>query len=94
MTCGCGCKDCTHMQPGGCLLAGIIVGMLLLILLSSCGAINIPRSHARNYPERIIDTRKNVSLPRSFVGNADPPVVLGDPFILALKNGQQGVSPY
>lgn len=93
MNCGCGCKDCTHVQPGGCLLAGIIVGMLLLILLSSCGAINVPKSQYQR-TERIIDTRRNAALPPSFVGNADPPVIKGDPFILALKNSSQNISPY
>lgn len=83
---GCECKT----SPAGCILAGMILGVILIMLLSSCGAVNVPRYHRR---ERL-DVRKN-SDPLAFArDDARPPVVRGDAFILALQDQDQLVRPY
>lgn len=91
MTCRCGIENCACIQPGGCILAGIIVGMLLLILLSSCGAINLPHPHRHDH---LINTRQDDTALQLMRGDATPPVIKGDPFILALKNSGRNISPY
>ena len=79
------CDKC-DVSPLGCVLGGIIVGMLLLIFLSSCGMVDVPT------PERV-NVRRND--PLAFArGDAKPPVVRGDPFVLSMKTGRSGVSPY
>ena len=74
-------------QAAGCLLAGIIIGMLLLILLSSCGAVNVPRKERLNI-------RGDSDPMAKFRGDSPPPELRGDPFILSLKNASHSLTPY
>lgn len=75
-------------KPSSCLFVGIIVGMLLIIILSACGAVRVPRN------ERLLDVRKDMKIMRELRGDAPPPVVRGDPFILALKSSEDMVKAY
>lgn len=91
----CGDSECNCQlnNPFGCLLAGIIVGMLLIILLSNCGAINVPR------PERFIvgdglSLSQQGDVMRGMRGDSPPPVVRGDPFVLSLKDPSSRLNPY
>lgn len=77
------CDNC-DVSPVGCVLAGVIVGMLLLILLSSCGMVTVPEH---------VNVRRND--PLAFArGDAKAPVVRGDPFVLAMKTGTSRLNPY
>lgn len=81
--------DEDHSKPSSCLLVGVIVGMMLIIILSCCGAVRVPR------PERLLDVRDDYAAEmRVLRGDAPPPVVRGDPFILALKSPDGGVRAY
>ena len=82
------CEQCNEkIQPAGCILAGVIIGMLLIILLSSCGAVNVPK------PERL-NVRKNSDPMAQFRGDAPPPTLRGDPFVLSLKSPEHSLTPY
>jgi hypothetical protein len=80
--------DEDRSKPSSCLLVGVILGMMLIIILSTCGAVRVPR------PERLLDVRKDSAFLKELRGDAPPPVVRGDPFILALKSSEDAVKAY
>lgn len=69
-----------------CLLAGVVVGMLLLIVLSKLGFVVVPSADEK---EHIINLRKDDAVLAEFRGDSKPPVVRGDPFILAMQNSSR-----
>lgn len=81
MPCSCG------SDPMNFLLAGVIIGVVLIIFLSGCGFVKVPSAEKMN-----VRTDSDPMLP--FRGDAPPPVVKGDPFILSMQTGSSGVSPY
>ena len=93
------CDKCP--EPSSCVLAGIIVGIILIIFMSSCGLVNVPKPESPK-TERCESVRSVESLNirplddpmKQFRGDAKPPVVMGDPFVLSMQTGSSGVSPY
>lgn len=98
MPCDCG------TEPANCVLAGIIIGVILLIFLSSYGYVKVPQPLERceskpaerceSKPVENLNTRPDISAMKQFRGDAPPPVVMGDPFVLSMQTGSSGVSPY
>lgn len=83
-------KQCSCTEPSSCVLAGMIIGIILIIFLSSCGYVKVPQpSKAEN-----LNIRPNADPMKDFRGDAKPPVVMGDPFVLSLQTGSSGASPY
>lgn len=99
------CNNCGS-DPTSCVLAGIIVGVILIILLSSCGFVKVPvpeKAEQLKSAERCgsgSSTQENLNIRpkgdpmKEFRGDDTPPVVMGDPFVLSMQTGSSGVSPY
>lgn len=96
MPCACG------TEPASCILAGVIVGIILIIFLSGCGFVKVPSpgSNPSQNTERCEPRAENLNIRpqgdpmKQFRGDAKPPVVMGDPFVLSMQTGSSGVSPY
>ena len=94
------CDKCP--EPAGCVLAGIIVGIILVIFLSSCGFVKVPSPVSEHcgsrqefrQPAEMLNIRPQGDPMKPFRGDANPPVVMGDPFVLSMQTGSSGVSPY
>jgi hypothetical protein len=98
------CDKCP--EPASCILAGIIVGIILIIFLSGCGFVNVPTpksvqaEHCEARVEHCESRAENLNIRpvgdpmKQFRGDAKPPVVMGDPFVLSMQTGSSGVSPY
>lgn len=92
-------KPCACAEPTGCVLAGIIVGIILIIFLSGCGFVKVPspvseRCESRQPGAETLNIRPVGDPMKQFRGDAKPPVVMGDPFVLSMQTGSSGVSPY